>query len=196
MRGRPRKYDTYDPPVRVTIYVKASTRNKIPDDVILTELVSNFLDNFVSDTKKMELKELEKRELELKEQLAIIQYQILKLRKEIEEAENIKAELELKQLYAVWEFWNILRQAVKIEGLPFKGNKYPETILGIKFNYDAVENALKSKEIISYSIETFEQAIQLAKQYNVIYIGKGQNEDSEYNRFLKFYDEYKKRVKV
>jgi hypothetical protein len=30
----------------------------------------------------------------------------------------------------------------------------------------------------------------------VAYVGHGQNEDSEFDRFLKFYDEYKKRVKL
>jgi len=196
MRGRPRKYDIYDPPVRVTVYVPSSLRNKIPENVILTEAVSRFLEAFVSDTKKMELKELEEKEMNLKEQLAIVQSQILKLRREIEQSEKLKEELEKKEFYAIWQFWNILKQGVKINRLPFTGNKYPEDILGIKFNYNAVEKALESKEIISYSIETFEQAIQLAKQYNVIYIGHGQNEDSEFDKFLKFFDEYKKRVKL
>jgi hypothetical protein len=196
MKGRPRKYDKSDPPIRIGFYLPASIRYKIPEDVNLTELLTNILTNLYSDPKKAELKDLEKKEAELKEQLAIVQSQILKIRREIEETEKIKREMELKQLYAVWQFWNILRQAVKINGLPFVGNKFPETILGIKFNYDAVQKALKSKEIISYSIETFEQAIQLAKQYNVAYVGHGQNEDSEFDRFLKFYDEYKRRVKV
>jgi hypothetical protein len=196
MRGRPRKYGKDDPPIKINFYIPASLRYKIPDDVNLTDLFTNILTNLYSDPKKAELKDLEKKEAELKEQLAIVQSQILKLRREIEEAEKIRKEMELKQLYAVWQFWNILRQAVKINGLPFVGNKFPETILGIKFNYDAVQKALKSKEIISYSIETFEQAIQLAKQYNVAYVGNGQNENSEFDRFLKFYDEYKKRVKV
>jgi len=196
MRGRPRKYSKDDPPIKINFYIPASLRYKIPDDTVLTDLLTNILTNLYSDPKKAELKELEKEEAELKEQLAIKQSQILKLRREIEESDRIKKEMELKQLYAVWQFWNILKQAVKINGLPFVGNKYPETILGIKFNYDAVQKALKSKEIISYSIETFELAIQLAKQYNVNYIGHGQNEDSEFDRFLKFYDEYKKRVKV
>jgi|YelNatPaOPRAMG01_1025707.scaffolds.fasta_scaffold107616_3 hypothetical protein len=196
MRGRPRKYGKDDPPIKINFYIPASLRYKIPDDVNLTDLFTNILANLYSDPKKAELKDLEKKEAELKEQLAIVQSQILKLRREIEEAEKIRKEMELKQLYAVWQFWNILRQAVKINGLPFVGNKFPETILGIKFNYDAIQKALKSKEIISYSIDTFEQAIQLAKQYNVAYVGHGQNEDSEFDRFLKFYDEYKKRVKV
>jgi len=196
MRGRPRKYSKDDPPIKINFYIPASLRYKIPDDTVLTDLLTNILTNLYSDPKKAELKELEKEEAELKEQLAIKQSQILKLRREIEESDRIKKEMELKQLYAVWQFWNILKQAVKINGLPFVGNKYPETILGIKFNYDAVQKALKSKEIISYSIETFELAIQLAKQYNVNYIGHGQNEDSEFDRFLKFNDEYKKRVKI
>jgi hypothetical protein len=196
MRGRPRKYGKEDPPIKINFYIPASLRYKIPDDVNLTDLFTNILANLYSDPKKAELKDLEKKEAELKEQLAIVQSQILKLRREIEEAERIRKEMELKQLYAVWQFWNILRQAVKINGLPFVGNKFPETILGIKFNYDAVQKALKSKEIISYSIETFEQAIQLAKQYNVAYVGHGQNEDYEFDRFLKFYDEYKRRVKL
>jgi len=196
MRGRPRKYGKDDPPIKINFYIPASLRYKIPDDVNLTDLFTNILANLYSDPKKAELKDLEKKEAELKEQLAIVQSQILKLRREIEEAEKIRKEMELKQLYAVWQFWNILRQAVKINGLPFVGNKFPETILGIKFNYDAIQKALKSKEIISYSIDTFEQAIQLAKQYNVAYVGHGQNEDSEFDRFLKFYDEYKKRVKL
>ena len=196
MKGRPRKYDKSDPPIRTAFYLPASIRYKIPEDVNLTELLTNILTNLYGDPKKAELKDLEKKEAELKEQLAIVQSQILKIRREIEEAEKIRREIELKQLYAVWQFWNILRQAVKINGLPFVGNKFPETILGIKFNYDSVQKALKSKEIISYSIETFEQAIQLAKQYNVTYVGHGQNEESEFDRFLKFYDEYKRRVKV
>ncbi|MFP3257309.1 MAG: hypothetical protein RXO36_05880 [Candidatus Nanopusillus acidilobi] len=196
MRGRPRKYDIYDPPVRVTVYVPASLRFKIPDDVVLTDLFTNFIANFLNDSKKIELKELEKKEMNLKEQLAIVQSQILKLRREIEQSEKLKEEIEKKELYAIWQFWNILKQGVKINRLPFTGNKYPETILGIKFNYDAVEKALKSKEIISYSIETFEQAIQLAKQYNVNYIGRGQNEESEFNKFKNFYEEYKRKVKI
>jgi len=196
MRGRPRKYSIDDPPIKVNFYIPASLRYKIPDDTVLTDLLTNILTNYFDDSKKVELKELEKKEIELKEQLAVVQSKILKLRREMEESEKIKKELELKQSYAVWQFWNILKQSVKINGLPFNGNKYPETILGIKFNYDAVKKALKSKEIIGYSIETFEQAIQLAKQYNVDYVGHGQNEESEFDRFLKFYDEYKKRVKI
>jgi hypothetical protein len=196
MRGRPRKYGKEDPPIKINFYIPASLRYKIPDDVNLTDLFTNILSNLYSDPKKAELKDLEEKEMELKEQLAIVQSQILKLRREIEEADKIRREIELKQLYAIWQFWNILKQAVKINGLPFVGNKYPETILGIKFNYDAIQKALKSKEIMSYSIETFEQAIQLAEQYNVTYIGHGQNEESEFNKFKNFYDEYKKRVKL
>jgi len=196
MRGRPRKYSIDDPPIKVNFYIPASLRYKIPDDTVLTDLLTNILTNYFDDSKKVELKELEKKEIELKEQLAVVQSKILKLRREMEESEKIKKELELKQSYAVWQFWNILKQGVKINRLPFIGNKYPETILGIKFNYDAVEKALKSKEIISYSIETFEQAIQLAKQYNVTYIARGQNEESEFNKFKNFYEEYKRKVKI
>ncbi len=196
MRGRPKKYENGDPPIRINFYIPASVRYKIPEHLNLTEFFTNLLTQIFEDPKKVELKELEKKELELKEELAIIQSKVLKIRREMEEAENIRKAIELKNLYAIWEFWKIIQGSIKVGNLNFSGNKYPEQILGIKFEYDKVSKAIEKKEIISYSIETFEQAIQLSKQYNVQYIGKGEREKEEFDKFLKFYENYKKEVKA
>ncbi|MGC9124010.1 MAG: hypothetical protein ACP5IB_08105 [Thermoplasmata archaeon] len=196
MRGRPKKYETGDPPIRINFYIPASIRYKIPEDLNLTEFFTNLLTQIFDDPKKVELKELEKKELELKEELAIIQSKILKIRREIEEAENIRKAIELKNLYAIWEFWKIIQSSIKIGKLNFSGNKYPEQILGIKFEYDKVGEAIENKDIISYSVETFEQTIQLSKQFNVQYIGKGEREKEEFDKFIKFYENYKKEVKA
>lgn len=192
MVGRPRKYDYQDPAIRLTVYIPASLRYKIPKNINLTEYITGILQRSFEDPIRVELAELEKKEQELKEELSVVQNKIIKLRKEIEERERLRKEIEARNMYAVFEFWQILKVSAKNHKLNFEGTIYPEKILGIKFDYKEVSKALEEKEITQDDIETFEQIIQIAKKYNVRYIGQGEREKEEFEKFMKFYDNYKK----
>jgi len=198
MVGRPRKqYKEGEIPFTLHITVTEAIRRLIPENVNISEEVRQYLLFKYGDPKKGELAYLKKERDKLQNELISINARIQELEREIEEQEKLKVYVEAKNLYAVWVFWNIVKDSAKRGILVWSDYDKVESLFGITLNFKELKNDIEKKEIIQYSVETFEQAKELAKKYNVKYLGNGVKEKEEFDKFVKFYENYiKKGVKL
>ncbi|MFP3257204.1 MAG: hypothetical protein RXO36_05350 [Candidatus Nanopusillus acidilobi] len=195
--GRPRKVykDGQEPRYIHIVLTKEIVDAMGPNVNASEEARKYFYFRFVNPIKG-KLEELKKERDKLQNQLVIINLQIQELEKEMAEQEELKKLIELKDLYAIWVFWNIVKDSTKKGILVWTDYDKVESLFGVTMNFKELEKDIKKKEIIQYSIETFEQAKELAKKYDVKYLGNGIKEEEEFNKFKRFYDNYKKEVKI
>jgi hypothetical protein len=198
MVGRPRKqYKEGETPYILHITITEGIRRLIPEEANLSEEIRQYLLIKYGDPKKGELANLKKRRDKLQSELISLNAQIQEKEREIDEQEKLRIYVEAKNLYAIWVFWNIVKDSVKRGILVWSDYDKVETIFGITLNFKELKNDIEKKEIIQYSVETFEQARELAKKYNVKYLGNGLKEKEEFDKFIKFYENYmKKGVKI
>jgi hypothetical protein len=198
MVGRPRKqYKEGETPYILHITITEGIRKLIPEDTNLSEEIRQYLLFKYGDPKRGKLADLKKRRDKLQNELISLNAQIQEEEREIEEQEKLKVYIEAKNLYAVWVFWNIVKDSVKRGVLVWSDYDKVESLFGITLNFKELKNDIEKKEIIQYSVETFEQAQEMAKKYNVKYLGNGVKEKEEFDKFIKFYENYIKRgVKV
>ena len=191
MVGRPRKqYKEGETPLILHIMVTEAIRKLIPENVNISEEVRQYLLFKYGDPKKGELAYLKKERDKLQNELISVNARIQELEREIEEQEKLKVYVEAKNLYAVWVFWNIVKDSVKRGILVWSDYDKVESLFGITLNFKELKNDIEKKDIIQYSVETFEQAKELAKKYNVKYLGNGVKEKEEFDKFVKFYENY------
>jgi len=191
MVGRPRKqYKEGETPSILHIMITESIKRLIPENVNISEEVRQYLLVKYGDPKKGELADLKKERDKLQNKLISLNAQIQEKEREIEEQEKLKVYVEAKNLYAVWVFWNIVKDSVKRGILVWSDYDKVESLFGITLNFKELKNDIEKKEIIQYSVETFEQAKELAKKYNVKYLGNGVKEKEEFDKFVKFYENY------
>ncbi|MGC9124182.1 MAG: hypothetical protein ACP5IB_09000 [Thermoplasmata archaeon] len=197
MVGRPRKiYKPGEEPAILHIVLTQEIKNLIPEGANISDEVRKYILFKYGDPKKGELSELKKQRDKLSTELAIINSKIAQLEKEIEEQERLNTYIRMKNLYSIWKFWSIAQESAKRGYVTFTNPDKVESVFGIKFDYRKFEKDIRQKEIQSYHISTFEQAVELSKKYDVKYLGNGLNEEEEFQKFLKFYENYKKEVKV
>ncbi len=197
MVGRPKK--KYEPGkilVNFHISLTEEIRNLIPEGVNFSEEIRNYILFKYGDPKKGELVELKKQRDKLSTELAIVNSKIAQIEKELEEQEKLQTYMKMKQLYAIWKFWNIAIESIKRGMIVYLDPDKLESVFGITLDLDRLKKDIETRELKSYDIDTFEKAINFAETYDVKYLGNGSIENEEYQKFLKFFENYKKEARA
>ncbi len=197
MVGRPRKnYKPGEIPVILHISLTQDIKNLIPNNLNVSEEIRKYILFKYGNPKKGELIELKKQRDKLTTELAIINSKIAELEKELEEQEKLQTYIKTKNLYAVWKFWAIANESIKRGVLVYTDPDKLESVFGMTLNLNKLGKDIESRELNSYSIDTFEKAVELAKKYDVKYLGNGLNEEEEFQKFLRFFDKNQKEARA